>query len=210
MRYAFDLFDVDGSGQLETAEIKRLVCYVAGSKKPDARSAKVLKLMDSDNDGQISFPEFVRYNRKFPSILFPAFSMQQKMRFKVLGLPFWQAKTIEMAKLKSTTGLTVMRLLEELGQVDAMGKRAAERAVRRKTAKKGKEKVEEKEKVRERVLHEQLLLCDLLCSSPLLQASPLGSLLCSSLTPLACRLCRWRRISSTLSPTSTPSPLRSG
>ena len=37
VRYAFDLFDVDGSGQLETKEIERLVCYVAGSKKPDSR-----------------------------------------------------------------------------------------------------------------------------------------------------------------------------
>lgn len=46
VRYSFDLFDTDNSGQLEMEEIERLVCYVAGTKKPDSRAKKVLKLMD--------------------------------------------------------------------------------------------------------------------------------------------------------------------
>ena len=81
-------------GRIKEAGLKEVSCVsrVLSPLTPTLtqRSAKVLKLMDSDKDGQISFSEFVRYNRKFPSILFPAFNMQQKMRFKVLGLPFWQ------------------------------------------------------------------------------------------------------------------------
>jgi hypothetical protein len=52
VRFAFDLFDVDKSGRLEIEEVEKLVCYVAGTKKPDARAKKVLKMMDDDGDGE--------------------------------------------------------------------------------------------------------------------------------------------------------------
>ncbi|GMH97180.1 hypothetical protein TrST_g8886 [Triparma strigata] len=138
VRYSFDLFDTDGSGQLETEEIERLVCYVAGTKKPDARAKKVLKLMDHDNDGLISYHEFLCYNRKFQSILFPAFNMQVKMRKKVMGLPFWEHKTLEMAKLKTNQGISVRSVLDDLENGGKLSHRKAER-VAKKRATKGKE-----------------------------------------------------------------------
>jgi Ca2+-binding EF-hand superfamily protein len=41
VRFSFDLFDIDGSGELEINEIEKLVCYVAGKKKVDSRMRKV-------------------------------------------------------------------------------------------------------------------------------------------------------------------------
>jgi len=113
VRFSFDLFDSDGSGRLEKVEIEKLVCYVAGTKTPDTRSKKVLNLMDDDADGQISFGEFLKYNRKFPNLLFPAFALQTKLRRKVMSEAFWERKTVEVQRMTTHTGVTVASALEE-------------------------------------------------------------------------------------------------
>jgi Ca2+-binding EF-hand superfamily protein len=113
VRFTFDMFDNDNSGYLDISEVERLVCCVQGTKTPDARSKKVLGIMDDDNDSLISLEEFLKYNRKFPSLLFPAFSLQTTMRRKVLGEAFWKARTKELQLLYTTKGITVKSAIQD-------------------------------------------------------------------------------------------------
>ena len=176
VRFAFDLFDGDGAGEMEVEEVGRLVCFVAGVKELDARASKIIRMMEKNGNGAclffffflspslflppllcyvlcsvivliiiveyyvrrtsflspllsplltqdnnrfllffssslllffssslllffssslllfsssflgvISFAEFLKYNRRFPNLLFPAFALQSKLRQKVLG-----------------------------------------------------------------------------------------------------------------------------
>ena len=113
----------------------------------------MLGIMDNNKDGKVSFDEFVKYNRKFPSILFPAFSMQMKLRTKVLGVPFWEARTVDMVELRSRKGLTVQSVVDDIQSRGVEERRAAQRAIKattrltkvakKKRVKKEKEKEEE-------------------------------------------------------------------
>jgi hypothetical protein len=86
--------------------------------------------MDDNKDGKVNFTEFTAYNRKFPSILFPAFNMQMKLRTKVLGVPFWEAKTIQMAALRAQKGITVKTVLDDIENKVVEERRAAQRAIK--------------------------------------------------------------------------------
>ena len=77
VKYAFDVCDVDRSGVLEVREVEELVRSVYG-KALDARVEQLLRVMDSDCDGTISFDEFRARNRQHPLLLFPAFHMQER------------------------------------------------------------------------------------------------------------------------------------
>ena len=168
VRFAFELFDGDGAGEMEVEEVGRLVCFVAGVKELDARASKIIRMMEKNGNGAclffffflspslflppllcyvlcsvivliiiveyyvrrtsflspllsplltqdnnrfllffssslllffssslllffssalgvIPFAEFLKCNRRFPNLLFPAFALQSKLRQKVLG-----------------------------------------------------------------------------------------------------------------------------
>ena len=91
VKYAFDVCDVDRSGVLEVREVEELVRSVYG-KALDARVEQLLRVMDSDCDGTISFDEFRARNRQHPLLLFPAFHMQERMRHACLGASYWRKR----------------------------------------------------------------------------------------------------------------------
>ena len=54
--------------------------HMAGSDKEVMRKAEtIMTQADKDGDGVISFDEFVIVSKKFPNILFPAYSLGQKV-----------------------------------------------------------------------------------------------------------------------------------
>lgn len=57
MQYAFTIFDGDESGILDMAEVNQLVEYVYGDKLDD-KVKTILKGLDKNGDGTISFAEF--------------------------------------------------------------------------------------------------------------------------------------------------------
>lgn len=90
LRFAFSCFDKDGSGQIDSEEVKTLVEMI-NSQDPkfkgsiDAAEAKI----SADEDGMISFPEFKELNRSFPLLLQPAFELQAHMHEHTLGDRDW-------------------------------------------------------------------------------------------------------------------------
>eukprot|EP00565_Helicotheca_tamesis_P001107 CAMPEP_0185741958 /NCGR_PEP_ID=MMETSP1171-20130828/39230_1 /TAXON_ID=374046 /ORGANISM="Helicotheca tamensis, Strain CCMP826" /LENGTH=134 /DNA_ID=CAMNT_0028413953 /DNA_START=1071 /DNA_END=1475 /DNA_ORIENTATION=- len=61
---------------------------------------KALKSMNFHEDGKVDFHEFRAICKAFPSVLFPAFRMQQSMRLNILGEVWWQDKIETLQKEK--------------------------------------------------------------------------------------------------------------
>lgn len=121
VQYAFELFDHDGSGMLEVAEVEQLVAYVYG-KKIDGKVKQVLSGIDKNKSGTVSFTEFAEYNRNFPILLFPAFQVQESVRRKVLGTSYWERQTKRNQELDTDARPVLEQLLEMQRQFEANGR----------------------------------------------------------------------------------------
>ena len=95
VKFAFSLFDLDGSGWLDQEELEELVKEVYGDGfNNNVRVQRIVDKIDENGDGKISFGEFQSFNKQYPALLFPAFEMQQNLRRRVHGSDFWEAQTI--------------------------------------------------------------------------------------------------------------------
>lgn len=82
LKFAFMVFDDDGNGVITKQELLKILKanHMAGSDKEVMRKADtIMTQADKDGDGVISFDEFVIVSKKFPNILFPAYSLGQKV-----------------------------------------------------------------------------------------------------------------------------------
>jgi serine/threonine-protein phosphatase 2B regulatory subunit len=77
VKFAFQVFDLDGSGSIDADELRKIVkaTNMASEKQLTRKVEWLMKQCDSDGDGQISFDEFVNLAKKFPNIVFPAYSL---------------------------------------------------------------------------------------------------------------------------------------
>lgn len=94
VRFAFDLYDLDGSGEIEHAEVLRCVREVWGSDWEESTSAqkivtKLDAIMQTTSSGKLSVQKFQEFALRHPMLLFPAFQLQTEMQKKVLGEKFW-------------------------------------------------------------------------------------------------------------------------
>jgi Ca2+-binding EF-hand superfamily protein len=92
VKFAFDLFDIDGGGEIGKAELMELVRMVYGKKEVEGTVMKLLKA-DKDKNGQVSILEFREMERTSRSLLFPAFDLQRKMAEKIMGKAYWDKAT---------------------------------------------------------------------------------------------------------------------
>jgi serine/threonine-protein phosphatase 2B regulatory subunit len=77
VKFAFQVFDLDGSGTIDADELKKIVkaTNMASAKQLDRKTEWLMKQCDTDGDGNISYEEFVNLAKKFPNIVFPAYSL---------------------------------------------------------------------------------------------------------------------------------------
>jgi serine/threonine-protein phosphatase 2B regulatory subunit len=77
VKFAFQVFDLDGSGTIDADELKKIVkaTNMASTKQLDRKTEWLMKQCDTDGDGNISYEEFVNLAKKFPNIVFPAYSL---------------------------------------------------------------------------------------------------------------------------------------
>lgn len=74
MKFAFMLYDEDGSGSITHTELVKILRanHLAQTEAEVCRKAEtIIAQCDKRNDGTISFDEFVVVAKKFPNILFP-------------------------------------------------------------------------------------------------------------------------------------------
>eukprot|EP00948_MAST-09A_sp_MAST-9A-sp1_P000467 g467.t1 len=92
-KFAFDLFDSDGSGTVDKIEIRKLVYMACGKNVLDKDAQKVMDTLDADGDGEVTFNEFKTMIKKTPSLLFPVFNLQKSIREKFMGVSYWKKAT---------------------------------------------------------------------------------------------------------------------
>ncbi|CAM9944262.1 unnamed protein product, partial [Ectocarpus sp. 13 AM-2016] len=119
VRFAFDLFDRDHSGAIETAEMEAMLREIYGERFTDSPAAaltlkRVKELSSSSDagptngttilelaekgvqvgpDGRIyalSFEAFREFCRQHAGMLFPAFTLQKRVRSKIVSGAFWK------------------------------------------------------------------------------------------------------------------------
>lgn len=76
LKFGFLLFDDDGNGVISKDELCKILKanHMAGKITEIARKAEtIMAQADKDNDGVLSFEEYVEVSRKFPNILWPRF-----------------------------------------------------------------------------------------------------------------------------------------
>jgi hypothetical protein len=104
VRFAFDLYDVDGSGEIEHDEVVRCVREVWGSAWETSPSAqKIVEKLDTIMAGtpnnRLSTNLFQEFAVRHPMLLFPAFELQMEIQRKVLGKRFWSRATAKRGSI---------------------------------------------------------------------------------------------------------------
>jgi serine/threonine-protein phosphatase 2B regulatory subunit len=77
LKFSFMIFDEDGNGVITKDELTRILKanHMASQDSEVARkSDTIMAQADKDGDGVVTFDEFVVVSKKFPNILFPAYS----------------------------------------------------------------------------------------------------------------------------------------
>lgn len=81
LKFAFMIFDEEGNGVITKAELLKILKanHMASTDAEVARKADtIMAQADKDNDGVVSFDEFVVVSKRFPNILFPAYTAGAK------------------------------------------------------------------------------------------------------------------------------------
>jgi serine/threonine-protein phosphatase 2B regulatory subunit len=77
LKFAFMIFDEAGNGMITKQELTRILKanHMASQDSEVARKADTIMTQgDKDGDGVVTFDEFVIVSKKFPNILFPAYT----------------------------------------------------------------------------------------------------------------------------------------
>lgn len=98
--FAFDIFDEDDSGSLNTDEITDMVSRIYGKKGLSHDIRLIIKKMDKNKDGKIDKKEFVDSVDKFPGLLFPAFHLQTTFRQHCVSEKFWIDKQLQAGAIR--------------------------------------------------------------------------------------------------------------
>lgn len=114
LKFCFFVFDDDKNGTIEGNELDALLELLHS----DGQSSNIKTALESfgfNSDGKIDFSEFQALNQQFPSLLYPAFRMQENMRRYTLGNKWWEKKISEMGQERQKKALQgeEARLLRE-------------------------------------------------------------------------------------------------
>lgn len=88
--FSFVLFDFDNSNALNAMEVSQMVETVYGRKiDHNEKVGIVLRKLDENGDSVITRDEFINFSKRYPLILYPVFTLQEKLRSSVIGNDYW-------------------------------------------------------------------------------------------------------------------------
>jgi serine/threonine-protein phosphatase 2B regulatory subunit len=145
VKYIFDIFDADGGGELDIAEVDALCRMLYNTEETADNVKEVIKAMDTDGDGTVSLGELVAYSLQYPDLLKPAIDLQATLRKDMFGTSLWKRLSKRRKKLHGAEK-SVMDILLTL-RVEQKKRRKTEAA--QKAAEDETKAAEEKRKAEE-------------------------------------------------------------
>ena len=118
--FALDLYDRDHSGYIDETEMELMLRDVYGSNFREAAQCDtivaMLEKMTKDAEREfkkvmIDHMDFADFCRRFPGMLYPAFTLQDKLRKAILGEKFWQQKAMARSYLSDGNYISASQLL---------------------------------------------------------------------------------------------------
>lgn len=90
LMFCFQAFDKDASGVIDEEEFIEL-CATVNNMNPTypGNFMRAMTEFDKNDDGMIDFEEFQLLNRRYPSVLFPIFRLQDLLQKATLGEKKW-------------------------------------------------------------------------------------------------------------------------
>ena len=89
--FAFDLYDLDKSGNIDLEEAQTLIKDVYGAKfEQNVHARKTYNKLGALDTKQIDIDTFKDFSKKHQALLYPAFEMQSRFRQRVVGNVFWE------------------------------------------------------------------------------------------------------------------------
>jgi hypothetical protein len=89
--FAFDLYDLDKSGNIDLDEAQTLIKDVYGAKfEQNVHARKTFNKLGALDSKQIDLDSFKEFSRKHQALLYPAFEMQTLFQRRVVGNVFWE------------------------------------------------------------------------------------------------------------------------
>lgn len=94
VKVIFYIFDKEKNGDINKNDMTAFLQILHNSKNLKGNLRTALDAFEVKRDGTIDFISVVRWCRKFPGTLEPAFILQAKIREGFLGVAFWEKKLI--------------------------------------------------------------------------------------------------------------------
>jgi hypothetical protein len=84
---------------LDAQEVKNLFRVVnADAPLFSGNFELALSVLDQNADGVVSFAEFVAFHKKYPTVLWPLFNLQDRLQSRTLGRDAWNRIARRMAR----------------------------------------------------------------------------------------------------------------
>uniref|UniRef100_A0A7S2D7S8 EF-hand domain-containing protein n=1 Tax=Florenciella parvula TaxID=236787 RepID=A0A7S2D7S8_9STRA len=93
LQFCFFIFDREKNGYIDQDELKFFV-DVLHNEQQVANVRTAFQSIKFQTDGKFDFPEFQKLNKDFPTVLYPAFRMQQNMMLNIMGEDWWRQKKL--------------------------------------------------------------------------------------------------------------------
>lgn len=109
LKFCFETFDQDGNDLISEKEYVEMMKCVNGHEDGPmfpGNYRTAMRRFDTNKDGSLSYEEFSAFEAQYPMVLYPAFSIQDKMQKWTLGEEAWRllmadyARNLEIVKYK--------------------------------------------------------------------------------------------------------------
>lgn len=110
--FAFDLYDIDHSGNIDVSEAQLMIKDIYGIEfDRNARAKLAFQKLGELETLSLNFPAFSAFVRKHKAILYPAYSLQLSIKKYFIGKSFWKRQALKRLELSGGQYRSVFEIL---------------------------------------------------------------------------------------------------